>query len=120
MIEAKVSRLYGHSSSSGAQRVRNEADPIELFERKLSEVGLLDHVAIEHTHEEALAEVEAVVEQVLNEAMPTAGRRGEIHHAPSSVDAVYPEDYTGCRRNNKPPRCKDAKKEREKFRNQMK
>ncbi|MGH7225696.1 MAG: thiamine pyrophosphate-dependent enzyme, partial [Gemmataceae bacterium] len=95
MIEAKVSRLYGHSSSSGAQRVRNEADPIELFEHKLSGVGLLDRVAIEHTREEALAEVEAAVEQVLSEPMPTAADVEKFTYAPSSVDAVYPEDYTG-------------------------
>jgi 2-oxoisovalerate dehydrogenase E1 component alpha subunit len=95
MIEANVSRLYGHSSSSGAQRVRNEDDPIELFERKLTEAGLLDTVAIEHTHEEALAEVESAVEQVLNEPMPEPSDVQKLTYAPSSVDVVYPEDYTG-------------------------
>ncbi|HTU17980.1 MAG TPA: thiamine pyrophosphate-dependent dehydrogenase E1 component subunit alpha [Gemmataceae bacterium] len=100
MIEAKVSRLYGHSSSSGAQRVRNEADPIELLEHKLSGIGLLDPVAIEHTHEEALAEVEAAVEQVLSESMPTPADVEKHTYAPSSVDAVYPEDYTGLPQDN--------------------
>jgi len=100
MIEANVSRLYGHSSSSGAQRVRNEADPIELFEHQLSEVGLLDPVAIEHMQEEALAEVEAAVEQVLSEPMPTAADVEKYTYAPSSVDAVYPEDYTGLPKAN--------------------
>ncbi|HZV07625.1 MAG TPA: thiamine pyrophosphate-dependent dehydrogenase E1 component subunit alpha [Gemmataceae bacterium] len=95
MIEAMVSRLYGHSSSSGAQRVRNEADPIELFEHKLTEAGLLDAVAIEHTHEEALAEVEAAVEQVLSEPMPEPSDVEKYTYAPSTVDVVYPEDYTG-------------------------
>ncbi len=95
LIEAKVSRLYGHSSSSGAQRVRSEPDPIELFEEKLSRVGLLDAVAIEHTHEEALAEVEAAVEQVLNEPMPQPSDVERHTYAPSPVDVVYPEDYTG-------------------------
>jgi 2-oxoisovalerate dehydrogenase E1 component alpha subunit len=95
MIEANVSRLYGHSSSSGAQRVRNEPDTIELFEQKLSELGLLDPVTIEHTHEEALAEVEAAVEQVLSEPMPTPADVEKYTYAPSSVDVVYPEDYTG-------------------------
>jgi 2-oxoisovalerate dehydrogenase E1 component alpha subunit len=94
MIEANVSRLYGHSSSSGAQRVRNEDDPIELFEHKLSELGALDPDAIERTHEEALAEVEAAVEQVLNEPMPTSADVEKYTYAPSPVDAVYPEDYT--------------------------
>jgi 2-oxoisovalerate dehydrogenase E1 component alpha subunit len=95
MLEAKVSRLYGHSSSSGAQRVANEADPIELLEYKLTDSGILDAIAIEHTHEEALAEIEAAVEQVLNEPMPTADDVEKYTYAPSPVDAVYPEDYTG-------------------------
>jgi 2-oxoisovalerate dehydrogenase E1 component alpha subunit len=95
VLEAKVSRLYGHSSSSGAQRVRNEADAIDLFEHQLTEAGLLDTVAIEHVREEALAEVEAAVEQVLGEPMPTPADVEKYTYAPSTVDAVYPEDYTG-------------------------
>jgi len=95
MIEAKVSRLYGHSSSSGAQRVRNEVDPIELFEHKLTEVGLLDTITIEHIREEALAEVEAAVEQALSEPMPQPSDVEKYTYAPSPVDVVYPEDYTG-------------------------
>ena len=100
MLEAKVSRLYGHSSSSGAQRVPNEPDPIELWEHKLTKAGLLDSVAVEHTHEEALAEVEAAVEQVLTEPMPQAVDVEKHTYAPSSVDVVYPEDYTGLPQNN--------------------
>ena len=34
LLEARVSRLYGHSSSSGALRVKAEADCIETFERR--------------------------------------------------------------------------------------
>jgi 2-oxoisovalerate dehydrogenase E1 component alpha subunit len=99
MIEAKVSRLFGHSSSSGAQRVLSEPDPIEMFEEKLSRAGLLDAVAIEHTREEALAEVESAVEQVLSEPMPQPSDVEKYTYAPSSVDAVYPEDYTGLPKN---------------------
>ncbi len=95
MIEAKVSRLYGHSSSSGAQRVRNEVDPLDVFENKLTGAGLLDTITIEHTREEALAEVEAAVEQVLNEPMPQPSDVEKHTYAPSPVDVVYPEDYTG-------------------------
>jgi 2-oxoisovalerate dehydrogenase E1 component alpha subunit len=95
MLEAKVSRLYGHSSSSGAQRVSGESDTIALFEQKLLKAGLLDRVTIEHTCEEALAEVEAAVEQVLSEPMPTPADVETHTYAPSSVDAVYPDDYTG-------------------------
>src|SRR5439155_9535561 len=35
LLEAMVSRLYGHSSSSGALRVKNEPDCIALFAQKL-------------------------------------------------------------------------------------
>lgn len=99
MVEARVSRLYGHSSSSGAQRVRNEPDPIDLFENTLCEAGVLDAIAIEHTHEEALAEVEAAVEQVLSEPMPQPSDVEKHTYAPSTVDVVYPEDYTGLPKN---------------------
>jgi 2-oxoisovalerate dehydrogenase E1 component alpha subunit len=95
MIEAKVSRLYGHSSSSGAQRVWNEPDPIELFEHKLMDAGLLDSVAIEHTREEALVEVEMAFDQALGEPQPQPSDVEKHTYAPSTVDAVYPADYTG-------------------------
>jgi 2-oxoisovalerate dehydrogenase E1 component alpha subunit len=98
MLEAKVSRLYGHSSSSGAQRVLSEPDPIEMFEEKLCHAGLLDTVAIEHIHEEALAEVETAVEQVLSELMPGPSDVETHTYAPSPVDGVYPQDYTGLPR----------------------
>jgi 2-oxoisovalerate dehydrogenase E1 component alpha subunit len=75
--------------------VTNEPDAIELFEQKLRRSGVLDAVAIEHTHEEAVAEVEAAVEQVLGEPMPKPSDVEKHTYAPSSVDAVYPGDYTG-------------------------
>ena len=34
-IEAMVSRLYGHSSASGANPIQNEVDPVKEFEKKL-------------------------------------------------------------------------------------
>ncbi len=95
MLEAMVSRLYGHSSSSGAQRVLNEPDCIQLFEQKLTKASLLDSITIDHTHEEALAEVEAAVEQALGEPMPEPADVERHTYAPSPVDVVYPEDYTG-------------------------
>jgi 2-oxoisovalerate dehydrogenase E1 component alpha subunit len=95
MIEALVSRLYGHSSSSGALRVKNEGDCIELFERKLTEAGALDVHHIEQIHEEAKAEAETALEQVMQEERPTPSDV-EVHtYAPSTVDAVYPGDYSG-------------------------
>jgi 2-oxoisovalerate dehydrogenase E1 component alpha subunit len=95
LLEALVSRLYGHSSSSGALRVKGEADPIALFERKLLAAGVLDAHTLEQVHEDAEAEVEAAVEQVLQEPMPTPADVEKFTYAPSPVDAVYPGDYTG-------------------------
>jgi 2-oxoisovalerate dehydrogenase E1 component alpha subunit len=95
MLEALVSRLYGHSSSSGALRVKNEPDPIALFERKLIEAGALDPHTIEQIHEEAHAEVESALEQALTET-PVFPEDVEMYtYAPSPVDVVYPGDYTG-------------------------
>ena len=42
MLEALVSRLHGHSSSSGAHRVKHEQDCIELFKDRLLEAHVLD------------------------------------------------------------------------------
>jgi 2-oxoisovalerate dehydrogenase E1 component alpha subunit len=95
LIEANVSRLYGHSSSSGAARVKNELDAIVLFEHKLLKAGALDKATRDQVHEEAFAEAETALEQALNEAKPTAEDVEKYTYAPSKVDAVYPGDYTG-------------------------
>jgi 2-oxoisovalerate dehydrogenase E1 component alpha subunit len=95
MLEALVSRLHGHSSSSGALRVKNEPDCIALFEQKLLEADVLDSETIDRTHEEAEAEAEAALEQAMSEPRPKAADVYKYTYAPSSVDPVYPEDYTG-------------------------
>jgi 2-oxoisovalerate dehydrogenase E1 component alpha subunit len=41
LLEANVSRLYGHSSSSGANFISEEADCIAKFEQKLEAAGAL-------------------------------------------------------------------------------
>jgi 2-oxoisovalerate dehydrogenase E1 component alpha subunit len=95
MLEPLVSRLHGHSSSSGAIRTRDEPDCIDLFERKLLAASVLDAATIEQTREEAKAEAEAALEEVLNEPPPTPADVVKHTYAPSEVDAVYPGDYTG-------------------------
>jgi 2-oxoisovalerate dehydrogenase E1 component alpha subunit len=95
MLEALVSRLHGHSSSSGALRVKNEPDCIELFERKLLEAQVLDREAVERVHEEARAEVDQAAEQVAREPRPKPEDVEKDTYAASPVDAVYPGDYTG-------------------------
>jgi len=95
MLEAQVSRLYGHSSSSGALRVKSEPDCITLFEQKLLEIGALDAETIETIHTEARAEVEAALDQAHSEPKPSAEDVERFTYAPSPVDEVYPGDYTG-------------------------
>ncbi len=41
LLEAQVSRLYGHSSASGANFIVNEEDPLKTFEARLESGGIL-------------------------------------------------------------------------------
>jgi 2-oxoisovalerate dehydrogenase E1 component alpha subunit len=95
MIEAGVSRLYGHSSSSGALRVKGEIDPIERFGKKLLEAGFLDKTTMEQIHDDAQNEVETALELAQTEKQPEPKDVEKFTYAPSEYDAVYPEDYTG-------------------------
>lgn len=95
ILEPRVSRLYGHSSSSGALRVKGEECCIDRFEKKLLAAGVLDGVIRDHIQAEAHEEVEEAVRQALSEPQPKPGDVEKFTYAPSSVDAVYPEDYTG-------------------------
>jgi len=95
LLEALVSRLHGHSSSSGAQRQWDEADPLALFEQKLIDDGATDADAVAVLKAEAKAEADAAVVQAMAEAQPTPDDVLTHTYAPSAVDAVYPVDYTG-------------------------
>lgn len=95
LLEAVVSRLHGHSSSSGAQRVWNEADPLTLFEQKLIDDGAIDVAAVKGLKDEAKAEADIAVVEAMHEPQPTPEDVTRFTYAPSPVDAVYPEDYTG-------------------------
>jgi 2-oxoisovalerate dehydrogenase E1 component alpha subunit len=90
LLEAAVSRLHGHSSSSGAQRQRGEADPVADFERKLVDCG-----APRTVRAEAVAEADEAAAQAVSEPKPTATDVTWGTYAPSRVDAIYPDDYTG-------------------------
>lgn len=102
MLEAMVSRLHGHSSSSGAALVKDEPDALPLFEQKLIDAGVLDPSTAEQIHEDAYAEAEAALEQALAEPKPTPDDVYPYTYAPSTVDAVYPEDYTGLPSTSEP------------------
>jgi 2-oxoisovalerate dehydrogenase E1 component alpha subunit len=95
LLEALVSRLHGHSSSSGAQRIAGETDPLVAFEQKLLDVGALDAEQMDALKREAKAEADAAAAQAVGEPKPTVADVRTHTYAPSAVDAVYPVDYTG-------------------------
>jgi 2-oxoisovalerate dehydrogenase E1 component alpha subunit len=95
LLEASVSRLHGHSSSSGAQRNWNETDVLATFEQKLIDAGAIDVAAVRALKDEVKKEADDAVVQTMKEAEPT---REDVYldtYAPSEVDAVYPKDFTG-------------------------
>jgi 2-oxoisovalerate dehydrogenase E1 component alpha subunit len=94
LLEAKVSRLYGHSSSSGAPR-SGDPDCINLFEERLLAAKLIDDNGLDQVRADADAEVEEAITQAMSEPKPEPGDVERHTYAPSRVDAVYPEDYTG-------------------------
>jgi 2-oxoisovalerate dehydrogenase E1 component alpha subunit len=95
MIEARVSRLYGHSSSSGALRIEGEPDCIDMLEARLLAAKAITKPEIRRVHEEAEAEADDALEQALREQRPTPADIPLHTYADSEVDRVYPGDYTG-------------------------
>ena len=98
LLQARVSRLHGHSSSSGAGRIDTEADCIALLESKMIERGLANEADLDQVHRECRDQIERAVEEVLDEARPRPEDVERFTYAPSRYDAVYPEDYTGLPR----------------------
>ncbi|HYS11009.1 MAG TPA: thiamine pyrophosphate-dependent dehydrogenase E1 component subunit alpha [Myxococcales bacterium] len=72
LLEAVVSRLYGHSSASGANRINDEADCITGFERRLEERGLLTRQQMDEMRAQLTAELLAAHKQVKEEPQPDA------------------------------------------------
>ena len=95
LLEGLVSRLHGHSSSSGAQRNWNEADPLAAFEQKLIDSGAIDTATVKSLKDEAKIEADDAVVTAMQEPEPTREDVNRFSYAPSEVDAVYPNDYTG-------------------------
>lgn len=71
-IEAMVSRLYGHSSASGANPIQNEVDPVKDFENKLLQAGYLKESEAKKIWEDFEAEGVRATELVRREPVPTA------------------------------------------------
>jgi 2-oxoisovalerate dehydrogenase E1 component alpha subunit len=69
LLEAKCSRLYGHSSSSGANRIP-ETDCIALFEAELEKRGVLSKGQRDKVWQENLSEVDRAHQEVKTEPFP--------------------------------------------------
>ncbi len=98
ILEAFVSRLHGHSSSSGAARVQDEKDCLKAFEKELIKTGILHRELAEHIYQNAHEEADIAVVQAMEEARPLPEDVEKHTYAPSQVDSVYPDDYTGLPR----------------------
>jgi 2-oxoisovalerate dehydrogenase E1 component alpha subunit len=95
LLEANVSRLHGHSSSSGAMRNWGENDGLAQFEQRLLDQAATDADEVANLKAEAKAEADAAVVEIMAEARPTFDDVLTHTYAPSPVDRVYPKDYTG-------------------------
>jgi 2-oxoisovalerate dehydrogenase E1 component alpha subunit len=71
LFEAMVSRLYGHSSASGANFVPDEVDCLVVFERKLEERKILTRAAMDEIRARATQELLEASKRVREEPQPT-------------------------------------------------
>lgn len=72
LLQANLSRLYGHSSASGANFVTGEVDCIKTFEEELKKKKLLTDTSIEETFNKYQEESLKALEQVRKEPAPAA------------------------------------------------
>jgi 2-oxoisovalerate dehydrogenase E1 component alpha subunit len=70
-LEAQVSRLYGHSSSSGANFVNDEDDCIRTFERELLDENLASEKELKEAWEKYTEEANFALETARKEPPPT-------------------------------------------------
>lgn len=70
LLEATVSRLYGHSSSSGANFVDNEVDGLARFEARLAERKILSRAAMDDLRARMTQELLVAYQRVRQEAPP--------------------------------------------------
>jgi 2-oxoisovalerate dehydrogenase E1 component alpha subunit len=70
-IEAMVSRLYGHSSASGANYVTDEVDCIKQFETRLEKDGVLTRQQMDEVRSKYTEEIAAAARTVRDEPQPS-------------------------------------------------
>jgi 2-oxoisovalerate dehydrogenase E1 component alpha subunit len=69
-MECRVSRMYGHSSATGANLVPGEADPIADFEAKLEAAGVMTRKQMDGIREKYTQEMLEIAQKVKEEPMP--------------------------------------------------
>ncbi len=72
LLEARVSRLYGHSSATGCNLVTEEEDCIVTFESRLEAAGILTRAQMNQIREDYTAEILELAQKVKQEPMPDA------------------------------------------------
>jgi len=72
LLEAKVSRLYGHSSATGANFVEEEEDCIKTFEAKLEKAGVMSRKEMDLVKEKYETEFRDTAKKVIEEPQPDA------------------------------------------------
>jgi 2-oxoisovalerate dehydrogenase E1 component alpha subunit len=70
LLEAMVSRLYGHSSASGANFVKDEQDCLARFEKKLEDRGLLTRPRADEMRARYTQELLEAYKRVRDEPQP--------------------------------------------------
>ncbi len=70
LMEAMVSRLYGHSSASGANFVGNEQDCLAQFETRLEKHGVLSRKEMDDLRNRYTEDMAAMARQVREEPLP--------------------------------------------------
>jgi 2-oxoisovalerate dehydrogenase E1 component alpha subunit len=95
MVEALVSRLHGHSSSSGAARLHGEADAVALFADRLVAWKYADRQTVDRIIQDARDEADAAADEIVNDPRPEPQDIYKDTYADSKVDVVYPGDYDG-------------------------
>ncbi len=70
-IEAMVSRLYGHSSASGANYVTDEVDCLKQLEARLEKDGVLTRQQMDDVRSKYTEEIAAAARQVRDEPQPS-------------------------------------------------
>ncbi len=72
LLEARVSRLYGHSSATGCNLITEEEDCLVTFESQLEAAGILSRQAMDQVREKYNTEMLELSQKVKQEPLPDA------------------------------------------------